>query len=165
MADLVLVIHNIRSIHNVGSLLRSADGFSVSRVYLTGYTPYPQLDNDQRLPHIRAKITQKMHKTALGAEETLDIVRVEAIGQCLDKLSAEGYQLAALEQTSQAVNLNRFRTSIKMALVVGNELTGLEPAVLDKMNSHIQIPMLGAKESFNVSVAAAIALYHLRWTK
>jgi 23S rRNA (guanosine2251-2'-O)-methyltransferase len=72
MRNIILIVHNVRSTHNVGSMLRSADGFAVEKVYLTGYTPYPATASDERLPHLRAKIGRQIQKTALGAEKSVD---------------------------------------------------------------------------------------------
>ncbi|MGH7156572.1 MAG: TrmH family RNA methyltransferase [Candidatus Saccharimonadales bacterium] len=159
---IVLVIHNVRSAHNVGSLIRTADGLDVEKVYLTGYTPYPEAKNDERLPHIRQRMAQQIHKTALGAEERLDWQHIDNIDTCLQIFNQDGYLIAALEQTDRAKDLNAFRPVERMALLVGNEVSGLDEDTLSKALVHLRIPMLGQKESFNVAVAAAMALYHLR---
>src|SRR5579862_6314059 len=159
---IVLIVHNLRSAHNVGSILRSADGFGAEKVYLTGYSPYPESANDQRLPHISQKISQAVHKTALGAERSVPWEHRPDINRLLRQLAADGYSLAALEQTPQAINLDQFDSADDIALVLGNEITGVEPKILGETGLHLQIPMLGAKESLNVAAAAAIALYHLR---
>jgi 23S rRNA (guanosine2251-2'-O)-methyltransferase len=164
MTRLALVIHNVRSAHNVGSLLRSADGFGVEKVYLTGYTPYPQLKYDDRLPHMRQKISKQIKKTALGAERSLNLIHEADIDRCLVELSAGGFMIVALEQTPRAKNLHEFKTTKDVALILGNEVSGLESDILKAVPDHIKIPMLGQKESLNVSIAGAIALYHLRWT-
>jgi 23S rRNA (guanosine2251-2'-O)-methyltransferase len=164
MTRLALVIHNVRSAHNVGSLLRSADGFGVEKVYLTGYTPYPELKYDNRLPHLRQKISKQIKKTALGAERSLNLIHEADIDKCLTELSADGFMIVALEQTPRAKNLIEFKTTKNIALILGNEVSGLESDVLKANPDHIKIPMLGQKESLNVSIAGAIALYHLRWT-
>jgi len=163
MRKLALVVHNVRSTHNVGSLLRTADGLGITKVFLCGYTPYPEVKNDDRLPHIRQKVGRAIHKTALGAELSVDWEYVPDIGTCLVGLSRSGYKIAALEQTNQSINLASFKPGGKMALVVGNEVDGIDKKTLKLMDCHLAIPMLGHKESFNVAVAAAIALYHLRY--
>jgi 23S rRNA (guanosine2251-2'-O)-methyltransferase len=159
--EIILIVHNVRSAHNVGSLLRTADGLGLKTVYLTGYTPYPELIGDTRLPHIKNKLGRQIHKTALGAEKNLTITQSTSILAVMGKLKSDGYSLVALEQTPQAKGLNQFKPTFKTALVVGNEVDGLESEVLKRADFHIQIPMRGSKESFNVSVAAAIALYQL----
>ena len=160
---IVLVIHNVRSAHNVGSLLRTAEGLGVEKVYITGYSPYPEAKTDERLPHVRQKTTRQINKTALGAEKLLSWERFGDIEKCLSGLGGDGYLVAALEQTTQALDLNKFYSNKDIALVVGNEVEGLDQATLGKINIHLQIPMLGQKESFNVAAAGAIGLYHLRY--
>lgn len=159
----VLIIHNVRSAHNVGSIMRSADGFGVIKLFFTGYTPYPLDLDDSRLPHVAKRTNEQIAKTALGAEKTLKWQRSEDIRPILFGLKQDGYSIAALEQTAKAIALPRFKPTGNIALIVGNELDGIEPSILDVADMHLAIPMLGAKESFNASVAAAVALYHLRW--
>jgi 23S rRNA (guanosine2251-2'-O)-methyltransferase len=159
---LVLIVHNVRSANNVGSLFRTADGLGVDKIYFTGYAPYPETDNDARLPHERRKITQQIHKTALGAELSVPWEYEPDILGCLDRLKADRFTIVALEQTEKARPLEKFIVPIKTALIVGNEVSGLDEVVLKRAEHHIQIPMRGHKESFNVAIAAAIALYHLQ---
>jgi 23S rRNA (guanosine2251-2'-O)-methyltransferase len=161
--NLILIIHNVRSAHNVGSMLRTAEGLGLKQVFLTGYTPYPESPDDTRLPHIRAKVSRAIHKTALGAEDAISWAYVPDLQNCLNELRAGGFQIIALEQTPKAKNLGEFNSSAKKALVVGNEITGLPANDLRKIDAHVQIPMHGKKESYNVAVAAAIALYHLTY--
>lgn len=163
MRKLVLVVHNVRSTHNVGSLLRTADGLEITKVYLTGYTPYPLAPNDQRLPHLALKITKQITKTALGAENSVAWQHAD-IEAALAQLRTEGYQLAALEQAPGSIALPDFKPPQKLAIVVGREVEGLEPEVLAACDLVLEIPMLGGKESFNVAVAAGMALYHCRFT-
>jgi 23S rRNA (guanosine2251-2'-O)-methyltransferase len=163
MDKLVLVIHNIRSCHNVGSLLRSADGLGVNKVYLTGYTPYPAMKNDTRLPHLRVKIAGQIHKTALGAEDYIDWDYREDVFEVIKKLKAAGFQILALEQAEGSVELNKYKPTGKIALIIGNEVSGVAPDILSLSDVRIEIPMLGKKESFNVTIAAGIALYSLKY--
>jgi tRNA G18 (ribose-2'-O)-methylase SpoU len=160
MSKVVLVVHNVRSTHNVGSLLRTADGLGIEAVYLTGHTPYPAGPDDQRLPHIAQKTSRQIHKTALGAEHSVKWYKTD-IENCLARLSSAGYELVALEQTAGATELKRYNAPEKVALIVGNEIDGLDNVVLKRVNQHLEIAMRGQKESFNVAVAAAIALYWL----
>ncbi len=162
MTKLVIVVHNVRSTYNVGSILRSAEGLGIEKVYLTGYTPYPPSPNDQRLPHLAQKAGRQIHKTALGAEETVHWQHQPDITRTLDDLKAASYNIAALEQTNKSINLADFKPPDKLALVVGSEVGGLDKEVLDLCDFHLQIPMSGKKESFNVAVAGALALYHLK---
>jgi 23S rRNA (guanosine2251-2'-O)-methyltransferase len=162
MRDLVLVVHNVRSAHNVGSILRTADGLGVAKVYLSGYTPYPAHKDDSRLPHIRTKIDARIHKTALGAEDTVAWKQVSDIKQLLADLKVRGYEVVALEQTGAAEPIGVISDLEKVALIVGSEVGGLDETVLGIAKRHVMIPMSGRKESFNVAIAAAIAIYHLK---
>lgn len=163
--QVILIVHNIRSCHNVGSILRSADGLGATHVYLTGYTPYPSLSSDNRLPHIAAKIDRQIQKTALGAQATVAWSHEPDILKLIKQLKARGYTVAALEQTPKSLSLSDFQPSQDIALVVGNEIEGLPPAILELTSPHLQIPMHGRKESLNVSVAASIGLYQLLQVK
>lgn len=161
--DIVLIAHNIRSIHNVGSLLRTAEGLGIKCVYLTGYTPYPTLPNDSRLPHISQKISQKLSKTSLGAEKTVPWMYSEDIFELIEKLKMEDYVIAALEQSSKSIPLPEYKKRGNIAVIVGREVEGIESEVISLCDTVLEIPMFGSKESYNVSVAAGMALYQLRF--
>lgn len=161
MHSIVLVVYNVRSAHNVGSMLRTADGLGISEMHLCGYTPYPLSSSDNRLPHLAGKTSRQIHKTALGAESSVIWHHQTDVKKTLGRLQAQGYKLVALEQTDKAIELSALRPVGKIALIVGSEIGGLPHTVLDLCDSHAYIPMSGKKESFNVAVAAAIALYHL----
>lgn len=163
MIDLVLIAHNLRSTHNVGSLLRTADGLGVSSVYLTGYTPYPLQSNDTRLPHIANKINQQISKTALGAETSVNWRHAASIDGVIQELKQADYSVIALEQTPASISLPNYSPPPKLAIIVGREVEGIEPEVLAITDACVQIPMLGKKESYNVVQAAAMALYHCRF--
>lgn len=160
--NIVVVVHDIRSVHNVGSILRSCDGFGIEKVYLTGYTPYPEIANDQRLPHIRSRITRDIHKTALGAEATIEIEHQENCIDVLHELKAKGYSILALEQTSNSTPLQEYKPETDVVLILGREVEGIDPSIINLCDHTLEIPMCGAKESFNVSVSCGIALYALR---
>jgi 23S rRNA (guanosine2251-2'-O)-methyltransferase len=163
MRQVILIVHNLRSAHNVGSLLRTADGLGVSKVYLTGYTPHPSRSGDKRLPHLAAKVDKQIAKTALGAEKTVDWRHEDNIEPMITKLKKNDFMVVALEQTSGSVMLPDYKPSDKIAIIVGREVEGIEPEVLALCNQAMEIPMLGQKESFNVAVTAAMALYHVRF--
>ncbi len=154
-----MIAHNIRSTHNVGSIFRTAEGFGVKRIILSGYTPYPKLPADSRLPHIADKLTDQIHKTALGAETMVPFEYQESPD--LAKLKEAGYQIVGLEQDECSVMLQDYKTPDKVALLLGEEVHGLTPELLTLCDDLIEIPMNGQKESFNVSVATGIALYEL----
>jgi len=165
MRQLVLIAHNLRSAHNVGSLLRTAEGLGVKQVFLTGYTPYPHTTHDERLPHLAQKLDRQIAKTSLGAEKTIDWQHADEIGSVLADLKEKGFTIAALEQAPESIKLPDYRPPDKLALIVGSEVEGLEREVLDSSDLILEIPMLGQKESFNVASAAAMALYHCRYLK
>jgi len=162
MRQLVLVAHNIRSAHNVGSMLRTADGLE-AQVWLTGYTPYPKIKNDDRLPHLAAKIDQQITKTALGAQKTVAWKHIPAIETAVAVLKKKGYKVVGLEQITGATPLADFQPPQKLAIIVGREIEGLEPEVVKLCDRMIEIPMFGQKESFNVSIAPAMALHAPRF--
>lgn len=160
--ELIVIAHNIRSTHNVGAIFRTCDGFGVTTLYLTGYTPYPTVPADKRLPHLRAKITRQISKTALGAEATVSFAHREDPVELFDAYHRQGFTIVALEQTNQAILLPDYNPmSQKLVLLLGEEVNGIAPNLLQKCDVALEIPMVGRKESFNVSVAAGIALYAL----
>ena len=177
--EITLLLHNIRSTYNVGAIFRTAEGFGVKKIILSGYTPYPDLSlnseapscalidgeirhEDPRLPHIREKITQQIHKTALGAESLVSFAFYEDINAWLDDDEQnESLPIVALEQSDRSVMLPDFQPPDKIALLLGEEVHGITPELLEQCQHIVEIPMSGQKESFNVSVAAGIALYGL----
>lgn len=159
MKRIVVIAHNIRSAHNVGAIFRTADGFGVEKVILSGYTPAPPFDGDTRLPHITAKVGRDIHKTALGAENAVPFLVIEH--PPLEELRREGYCLVALEQAPGSTPLPDYHPPERVALLLGEEINGISPDLLDRCHDIVEIPMVGTKESFNVSVAAAVALYQL----
>jgi tRNA G18 (ribose-2'-O)-methylase SpoU len=163
MRSLILIAHNLRSTHNVGSLLRTAEGLGVVEVWLTGYTPYPLMTDDPRLPHLARKIDAQIHKTALDAEQQIKWQSDTSITRVVEQIRADGYTIMALEQAPDAINLSEYQPPDKLALVLGREAEGLEPEVLALCDGALEIPMFGQKESFNVVQAAAMALYHARF--
>lgn len=158
MPEITLILHNIRSAYNVGAIFRTAEGLGVAKIICSGYTPYPKLQNDSRLPHIANKLHQQIHKTALDAEELVDFEYINDIDSWLD---SDERPLFALEQSDDSISIDTFRPPIKFTLLLGEEVNGIEAGLLTKADAVLEIPMLGEKESFNVSVAAGIALYAL----
>lgn len=163
MPEIYVIAHDMRSTFNVGSLFRTAEGLGVAKLFLTGYTPYPALESDKRLPHISQKLDKQITKTALGAEQTLVWEYREDIHEVLAELAEQNIQVVALEQTDSSVPLPEFKPDRDVALLLGTEVTGLPDDILSLVQNHIEIPMFGSKESFNVIQAAAMALYHLRF--
>jgi len=161
MKEIVVVLDNVRSTHNVGSILRTADGLGVSKVFLTGYTPYPKVMNDNRLPHEITKQTNAIKKTSLGAETTMDMEQYENIKDTIVSLKKANYTIVSLEQNKMSIPINQLKVPNKVALIVGNEIDGVNEYALRSSDFITEIPMKGKKESFNVSVAAGIALYEI----
>ncbi len=156
-----LALWNLRSTENVAAILRTADAFAVQTVYFIGDTPHPSLDNDRRLPHVCMKMDRVFAKIALGAEKFLKLAYYEDLDQLLAILEPE-VQIVALEQASDSHVLPALPTlKDNVMLIVGEERHGLPQMVLDRTDAIMEIPMLGRKESLNVSVAAGIALYAL----
>ncbi len=160
MPEIIVIAHNIRSTHNVGAIFRTADGFGISKIILSGYTPYPQLNKgDPRLPHIAEKLEKQIHKTALGAEQIVPFEYQESPD--LDGLRRAGFRIVGLEQSSRSVMLNQYKSPEKLALLLGEEVEGINEGLLAQCDDVLEIPMHGKKESFNVSVAAGVAMYAL----
>ncbi|MDR0591198.1 MAG: TrmH family RNA methyltransferase [Candidatus Nomurabacteria bacterium] len=162
MTEIIVVAHNIRSIHNIGSIFRTCEGFGVKQLVLSGYSPYPTTSEDTRLPHISDKVSKQIAKTALGAESMVPFRHCEDIFDTIKQYKSQGYSVLALEQDKHSIELPKFRPPAKVILVLGEEVDGVEPTLLKLCDDIIEIPMFGQKESFNVSVAAGIALYQLR---
>lgn len=162
--QMILSLHNIRSCYNVGAILRTAEGFGVSRVILSGYTP--RIHDTNLLPHLRDKLDREIHKTALGAEDMLDIYSSGDIISELKKLRSDGWQIVGLENNISnvplfALNNPALKSALKdkVVLVLGEEVSGIDNSLYDIIDLFVEIPMRGQKESFNVSVAAGIAIY------
>lgn len=148
MSEIVVILENLRSLHNVGSIFRTADGAGIGKVYLCGYTGAPP---DRRI-----------EKVSLGAEESIGWEKAEDPISCVKKLKEEGFTIVSLEQTSQSQNI--FEATIpseKIALILGNEVEGVSKELLNLSDLHLEIPMHGEKGSLNVSVAAGIAFYQM----
>lgn len=165
MRQIVVIAHDIRSTHNIGSLLRTCEGFGVQHVYITGHSPYPSLASDTRLPHIHQKLTRQIQKTALGAEQTQKWSHHEDIDHLLTELTKSGFTIVGLEQDKSAIPLQEFEPAQKIALLLGREVEGIDAKLLQQCDHIIEISMFGQKESFNVVQAAAVALYHCTFAK
>jgi len=148
---IVVVMDNIRSMHNVGSVFRTSDGFLIDGICLCGFTPQP--------PH------RDIHKTALGATETVDWVYYENTVDAVKDLQQRGYQVYAIEQTEGSISLEQFKqlhpnaSDHPLAFVFGNEVDGVDQDVIGICDGVIEIPQWGMKQSLNISVAAAIVLW------
>ncbi len=159
----VLIAHDIRSTHNIGSLLRTAECLGVERVYISGYSPYPSVPNDERLPHIHQKLTAQIHKTALGAESLVPWERQPDLPALIRKLRSNGYTVVALELSPDSTDISSWIPPDKIAILLGREVEGVEDALLKLCDYAVEIPLFGQKESLNVVQAAAIALYQAQF--
>lgn len=145
--NIVLILDNVRSMHNVGSIFRTADGFGIKKIYLCGITAKP--------PH------REIHKTALGAENSMDWEYYENTLGILEKLKSEGFKVIAIEQAIGSIQLNKFvyNGDDPLAIILGNEVEGVSDDVMQIADICIEIPQFGTKHSFNVSVCAGIVLW------
>ncbi|MFN0033039.1 MAG: TrmH family RNA methyltransferase [Flavobacteriales bacterium] len=151
--DMVLVLDNVRSALNVGSIFRSADAFRVQQIVCCGFTPAP--------PH------RDILKTALGATETVVWSCAEDVCIALQTLKNKGYQCVAIEQTSESIALHQYMPELQkpIALVLGNEVEGVQQRAIDLCESSLEIAQHGTKHSLNVAVCAGIVLHHLYFKK
>lgn len=146
---LVLVLDGLRSHHNVGSMFRTADAFAFERIFLCGITPCP--------PH------REIHKTALGATESVSWFYEQNTLECVKRLQKEGFKVFALEQTENSLSLESLKINAqeKYALVVGNEVFGVRQEVINACDAVVEIPQEGTKHSLNVSVSAGMLMWHV----
>jgi len=144
-----LVLPDIRSCYNVGSIFRTADAFGVDKIFLCGYTPTPDKN-------------PKIHKVSLGAEHNVPWEHHAHAWRIIEQLKHAGVLIIAAEQTKNATDYRAWKPALPLALIVGNEVGGISPALLKRADHVIEIPMHGKKESLNVSVAAGILAAHVR---
>lgn len=147
MKEFYVVCDNIRSLENVGSIFRTADALGVTKIFLCGITGKPP--------------NHKISKTALGAEKTVPFEYVKQTGRLIDKLKSSKINIVALEQSKQAIAYISFKPKFPLALIMGNEVEGVSKKILKKADKVIYLPMIGKKESLNVSVAFGVAGYHI----
>lgn len=161
MQKITLILHNIRSTYNVGAIVRTAECLGVDEIYATGYTPHTtELNNIP--PFIIDKMKRAIHKTALGAEYNLPVKHSADILYLINEHKARGYCIVALEQDTKSIPLMRYTHNNPLVLILGEEVKGTTQEILSVCDKIIEIPMIGKKESYNVSVATGIALYELR---
>jgi len=144
---IVVVLENIRSAYNVGSVFRTADAFLVEAIYIIGYSAKP--------PH------KEIRKTALGAEETVCWKYFKTSAEAIDELKKDGYKIYAVEQAVDSLPLQEFNISGKTAVIFGNEVTGIEQTTIHLCDGCIEIPQLGMKHSLNIATAAGVVLWEL----
>ena len=146
---IIVVLDNIRSLNNIGSVFRTSDAFLLEKIYLCGITAQP--------PH------KDIHKTALGATESVEWEYMEDTLDCVERLQKEGYHCLAIEQAENSLMLNKFDSikHDKIAVFFGNEVKGVQQSVIDKCDNCLEIPQLGTKHSLNVSVSAGVVLWEM----
>lgn len=146
---IIVILDDVRSLHNIGSVFRTSDAFLIEKIYLCGITAKP--------PH------KEIHKTALGATETVEWEYVEDVITIVEKLKDEGVVVHAIEQVEKSVMLNKFQVErdVKYALIFGNEVKGVSQKAIDLCDGVIEIPQLGTKHSLNIAVSAGIVLWDL----
>jgi len=144
----IVVLDNVRSLHNVGSVFRTSDAFLIEAIYLCGITATP--------PH------PEIHKTALGAENTVEWLYFENTLDAVRLLKQKSYHILAVEQAENSIPLHKFRLEKRRyAVIFGNEVKGIEQEVMDCCDACIEIPQFGTKHSLNVSVAAGIVIWEI----
>lgn len=146
---IVLILDNIRSMNNVGSAFRTGDAFAIEHLFLCGITPQP--------PH------REIHKTAIGATESVEWKYFESTTEAINLLKSEGYTICAIEQTENSISLTELsiQKDEKVAIIMGNEVNGVDQDVIDISDKCIEIPQFGTKHSLNVSVCTGVVLWEL----
>ncbi|CEN37467.1 RNA methyltransferase [Capnocytophaga cynodegmi] len=149
---LIVILDNIRSLNNIGSVFRTCDAFLIEKIFLCGITATPP--------------NKEIHKTALGATESVDWEYVESTISVVERLKSEGIRVISVEQTEKSVMLNNFQpnSATKYAVIFGNEVKGVEQEVVSASDGVIEIPQYGTKHSLNISVSAGIVIWDL-WKK
>ncbi len=142
-----VICDNIRSLYNVGSIFRTSDALGISKIWLCGITGTPEQSG--------------LAKVSLGAENSVAWEQAKSSWRVVEKLKKQGFKVIALELTKESKNIKLFKSEYPLAIVLGNEVTGVTPALLKRCDAAVQIPMQGIKESLNVSVAYGIAAYEL----
>ncbi len=147
--DFVVICDSLRSLHNVGSVFRTADGTGISKVYLCGITGMPDTQKHER----------QISKVALGAQNYVKWEYVKQSWRLVEKLKKDGYHIVSLEQTPKSISYLKFKPKFPLALIIGNEGKGVKKSLLERSDYVIDIPMRGQKESLNVSVAFGVVAY------
>jgi len=142
---MVLLLDNIRSLYNVGSIFRSADGFGIEKIYICGYTGCPP--------------RKEISKTALGAEDVVEWEHSQDIRELIEILKNDGFNIVSLEKSKDSTDIRQYHWDKKTALILGNEIEGISENILSISDAVLHINMIGIKESFNVASAASIAMY------
>ncbi len=142
-----ILVENIRSVHNVGAIFRTADGFGAEKLWLTGYTAYPPRDD--------------LSKVALGAEKSVPWEYCDNPLESAKKIRSLGIKLIGIEQSKRSINFNEYQWKFPCCFILGNEISGVSEELLNVAEDHVEIPMFGIKQSLNVSVAAGVIGYEV----
>lgn len=156
--NIIVVLHNVRSAANVGSILRTSDGAGVAEVWCTGYTPIPAPRGRKYL----TRAQKSLAKSALGAERSVPWRRSRLLSTLIRQLRSRGFLIVGLEQDTRSIDITGLPKAGSIALIAGNEVRGLDRRILCQCDAIVELPMYGQKNSLNVSVACGIALYALR---
>jgi len=151
MNKISVILPNIRSAYNVGSIFRTGDAVGIDKIYITGYTPNPDKDK------------KKIEKTALGAEKTVEWEYHGKAWRLIDKLKKEKFQIIALEKRKNSLDYRKFKPKFPIAVILGHEVKGISQALQNRADKIIHLPMLGEKQSLNVSVAWGIFAYYVKF--
>lgn len=145
----VIILDNIRSQNNVGSVFRTSDAFRIEKIYLCGITSTPE--------------NREVHKTALGAEDAVEWEYVKETRDVVEKLKTEGYRIFSIEQAENTTSLEDLSIGLdgKYALIFGNEVKGVQQDIIDRSHACVEIPQFGTKHSFNISVTVGIVLWQI----
>ncbi len=155
--EFCIILHRIRSAYNVGSIFRTADGASVNKIFITGFTQCPSKEKFE----FQTKAERMLSKTALQADKYVLWEQRKNISKLIDDLKGDGFQLVALEQDEKSIDYKKFEPTNKVALIVGNETRGIDKRILKKCDNILEIPMFGKKKSLNVAVAFGVAVYEI----
>ena len=142
-----ILVENVRSVHNVGAIFRTADGFGAEKVWLTGYTAYPPRDD--------------LAKVALGAEKSVPWEHFENPLEAAEKIISLGIKLVGIEQSVRSINIHEYNWDFPCCFILGNEVSGVSDELLNLAEDHVEIPMFGIKQSLNVSVAGGVIGYEV----
>lgn len=169
MLQICVVLHNIRSVYNVGAILRTCEGLGIAKAVFSGYTP--RYEDAELLPHLREKLNRQIEKSALGAEKLVPQEKVKDLAAWLAAKRSEGWTIVGLENNLAPEEMTKRwvlgeevpEASLeKVVLVLGEEVNGIPEGVRGEIDWFLEIPMRGRKESFNVSVATGIALWGIQ---
>ncbi len=158
---IILIADNIRSLYNVGSLFRLADGLQLEALYLCGMTGYPKLESDTRPEWVSSRADKEIRKTGLSGVDAVPYCYFPTTKAAVSTVKEAGYQIVSLELTEQSIDYRHATYTFPLALIVGHETEGVNQDVVSNSDAVVHLPMLGTGHSLNVATASAAALYYL----